>query len=124
MIGHAKVPIIKFVESSTQYQFDITINKLDGVHQLQEVKKALKVYPEMKYLIILLKYALKIRELNETYMGGVGSFLLFCLILTFLRQFRKQYQKEKRLEKLSEVTLGEFLLKILEFYAIKNDWTK
>jgi non-canonical poly(A) RNA polymerase PAPD5/7 len=33
-------------------------------------------YPEVKYLAICLKYFLKQRGLNETYEGGVGSFLL------------------------------------------------
>ena len=78
----------------------------------------------MKYLIFVLKYTLKIRDLNETYLGGVGSFLLFCMLLTFLREFRKQYLKENRLDKLQYVTLGEYLLKFFEYYSIRNDWSK
>ena len=46
------------------------------------------------------------------------------MILAFLREFRKQYLKEKRLDKLQYVTLAEYLLKFLEFYSIKNDWSK
>jgi len=31
LITHAKVPIIKFVESNTQINFDLSFNTLDGV---------------------------------------------------------------------------------------------
>lgn len=123
-ITHAKVPLIKFVEKSTQISFDISFNKEDGVKQLKEVEKGLKIYPEMKYLIYILKCMLRQRELHETYQGGIGSFLLFCMILTFLRAFRKNLAAEKRLNELENVTLGEYLLKFFEFYAIKNDWSK
>ena len=67
---------------------------------------------------------LRQRDLHEPYMGGVGSFLLFCMILAFLREFRKKYANENKLDDLENVTLGEYLLKFFEFYAIKNDWNK
>lgn len=47
----------------------------------------------MRYLIMVLKAILKLRDLNETYKGGIGSFLLFCMILTFLREYRKDLFK-------------------------------
>lgn len=31
LIAHAKVPIIKFVEIETQFHFDLSFNKLDGI---------------------------------------------------------------------------------------------
>jgi non-canonical poly(A) RNA polymerase PAPD5/7 len=56
---------------------------------------------------------LKQRELSETYSGGVGSFLLFCMIVCFLRECRRNKKN---------YTLGEYLLNYLEFYGIDN-WT-
>ena len=38
-----------------------------GIRQLDEVSKAIKIYPEYKYLILILKCILSQRDLNETY---------------------------------------------------------
>ncbi len=61
VIRHARVPIIKFVHSSSQIKFDLSVNKMDGVRHIKEFKRALKVYPELRYLIILIKCFLKQR---------------------------------------------------------------
>ena len=39
-----------------------------------------KIYPEIKPLMLLIKYALKQRDLNEIYKGGVNSFITFSLL--------------------------------------------
>jgi len=61
------------------------------------VLKALKEYPEIKALYLTLKFFLKIRNLNDTYSGGIGSYLLFCMILTYLREIRKDYFKADKI---------------------------
>ena len=75
----------------------------------------------MKYLVLILKCSLKQRDLNETYTGGIGSFLLFCLVLTFVREFRRKYLNEGKADLLKRVLLSEYLLKFLEFYGINFD---
>lgn len=71
----------------------------------------------MKQLIIILKCFLKQRDLNETYTGGVGSFLLFCLLLTFLREIRRDYIDQNREDDIPKILLSEYVLKFLDFYA-------
>lgn len=61
-----------------------------------------------------IKCMLKQRELSETYTGGIGSFLLFCMILAFLRECRKINKN---------YTLGEYILHFLAFYGVDN-WTE
>ena len=73
VIKNAKVPIIKVIEQNGMH-LDISFNKLDGVHHLKESKKAMETYPEMKYLIIILKIMLRQRNLHETFTGGIGFF--------------------------------------------------
>lgn len=58
-ITNAKVPIIKFVDAQTQLHFDCSFNKDDGLRQVQELQKAFEVYPEMKYLLMILKCMLR-----------------------------------------------------------------
>jgi non-canonical poly(A) RNA polymerase PAPD5/7 len=117
VIRSAKVPLIKLVETKTGYNFDISFNKLDGVKQIKEIHKGMSYYPEMRYLTILLKCFLKQRDLNETYTGGIGSFLLFCLILTFLREIKREYISQDRENEIPDILLSEYLLKFMDFYA-------
>ena len=43
-----------------------------------------KKFPELRPLILVLKAFLKSRQLNETFTGGVGSFLLTILVTSYL----------------------------------------
>ena len=117
VIRSAKVPLIKLVEKSTNLNFDLSFNKLDGVNQLKAVQKALDYFPEMKHMLMILKCFLKQRDLNETYTGGIGSFLLFCLILTYLREIRREYIHLGCEEDIYKMLLSEHLLKFFDFYA-------
>lgn len=124
MIKWAKVPLIKVVERSTQINFDISFNAFDGLKQIAATQSSLEIYPEMKYLILVLKAVLKQRDLNEPINGGVGSFLLFCLVLTFVREIKKDFIATDKREELKEMLLSEMLLKFFKFYAEDFDITK
>ncbi len=117
VIRSAKVPLIKLVEKNTNLNFDISFNKLDGVKQLKEIQKGLEYYPEMKHILMVMKCFLRQRDLNETYTGGIGSFLLFCLILTYLREVRREYVEAEAEEEVSKLLLSEHLSKFLDFYV-------
>ncbi len=117
IIKSAKVPLIKITEKTTNFNFDISFNKLDGVNQLREIQKGLECYPELKHLILILKCFLKQRELNETYSGGIGSFLLFCLLVTYLREIRREYIKQENEDEIPKLLLSEHLIKFFEYYA-------
>ena len=89
-IRKSKVPLIKLTKKEGNIQFDISVNKEDGIKQLAEVKKMGEYYPEFKYLFMVLKCMLKVRNLAETYSGGLGSFLLYCMLLAFLKEVHKK----------------------------------
>ena len=83
-IKHAKVPIIKIQEKSTNQNIDISFNRTNGIYCVKLVKTLLRKYPELKPLLLVIKAFLKCRELNETYTGGVSSFLLTMLVTSYL----------------------------------------
>lgn len=115
---HAKVPIIKFTHGPSQVDFDITFNELSGVQNAEEVKRVIEIHPEIKYLLMIMKLFLRQRKMNNTFTGGIGSFLLFCIILAFLRQYKKDvYYKDRDPKALENLSLSEYLLKFLNFYA-------
>lgn len=121
IIASAKVPIIKFVDTEHNFNIDISFNKMDGLFQTREVLKSFKIYPEIKPLVFVIKIYLRQRNMNETYTGGVGSFLLFCLILSFLREFKRNMLERRGIEELKSILLSEYLIKFLEFYGLNFD---
>jgi len=58
-VESAKVPLVKFKEKSSNIWFDISFNSKDGIRQITELQKAFKVYPELRYLIMIMKCILK-----------------------------------------------------------------
>lgn len=103
----ASVPILKFKDKSTGIYVDICFNTENGILGASIVKSYLSRYPEAKYLICVIKYFLKQRGLNDTYSGGVGSFLLFCLVIASIQQ-----HPSRKLDKnyFYRFTLGHFLV--------------
>ena len=83
-IKHAKVPIIKLRDKQTSINVDISFNRENGIYCVKLVKQLLKKYPELRPMLLVLKCFLKSRQLNETYHGGVSSFLLTMMVTSYL----------------------------------------
>ncbi len=83
-IKSAKCPIIKMTEKETGINLDISFNRENGPHCVKLVNKLNQKYPELRPLLLVLKCFLKSRQLNETYHGGVSSFLLTILVVSHL----------------------------------------
>ena len=83
-LKHTKVPLIKLRDKQTDINVDISFNRTNGIYCVKLVKFLQKKYPELRPLILILKSFLKSRQLNETYHGGVGSFLLTMLVTSYL----------------------------------------
>jgi non-canonical poly(A) RNA polymerase PAPD5/7 len=110
-IKSAKCPIIKLTDKQTGINVDISFNRENGIHCVHLVKQLMRKYPELKPLLLVLKCFLKSRQLNETYHGGVSSFLLTMLVVSHLQ---RQY---KRFGKHVEVDLGKHLIDFFELYG-------
>ncbi len=44
--------------------------------------RQLSRYPHLRPMVLILKYMLSQRELNDTYHGGIGSFMITLLCLS------------------------------------------
>lgn len=108
-IFSAQVPILKVTDTLTGLHLDISCNSRRGVSFTQEY---LKRYPEAKYIICVVKYFLKQRGLNETYTGGIGSFLLFCLVISLLQHHPAYTANVKK------YTLAHFLVQFFRVYGL------
>lgn len=80
-----KVPIIKVTETRTDLRIDISFNMVNGVKSAALIKEYLHEYPCLRYLAMVLKQFLLQRDLNEVWTGGIGSYSLILMIVSFLQ---------------------------------------
>ena len=114
-VFHARVPILKLRDQKTAIPVDICFNVDNGVEGVRMVRAYLDRYPEAKYLTCVLKYFLRQRGLNDTYSGGVGSFMLFCTVVAGLQEHRRTSSR------LKQYTLGHYFVHYLRFFGVEID---
>ena len=71
----------------------------------------LEELPFLRPVIMLTKYLLRINKLNDTFTGGIGSFLVFNMIYAYYQYLFKSRQIY------DDFNLGTFFLGFLKFYA-------
>ena len=77
---NAKVPIITGFYISTKIHVDISLFKKNGVDAAEIINKIIAIYPEIRPLMLLIKYVIRQRNLNQIYTGGISSFIIFTLL--------------------------------------------
>ena len=82
-------------------------NGLDCVHL---VKEYLHENELIEPLILVLKQMLKVWGFNDPYTGGLSSYALFLLIVSFL-------QAKQMPTLLQQINIGHTLLEFLKYYA-------
>lgn len=91
VISKAKVPILKYVDSVTRFPVDVSINMANGLEAAAVVRGFVEdavTGQATRTLMLLLKQFLVQRHLNEVFSGGLGSYSLLCMIVSFLKVFR------------------------------------
>ena len=73
------------------------------------IKEQLDIYPEIKPIFILLKRYFYVKNMNTSFEGGLSSYNLFLLILSFAKY--NDFSKNKI------INLGYFLIQFLEFFG-------
>ncbi|KAF7319151.1 hypothetical protein HMN09_00251500 [Mycena chlorophos] len=98
VIAKARVPIVKFVTSAEYGHFnvDISINQESGLASGQIINNFLQDFGSggtaglaLRALVLLTKLFLTQRQMNEVYTGGLGSYAVVCLCISFLQMHPK-----------------------------------
>jgi non-canonical poly(A) RNA polymerase PAPD5/7 len=118
VITTAKVPIIKFQEMKSRCYVDIAFEVNTGIENTKIVQSFLAQYPLLRPLTLVIKYYLKQNYLNDTWSGGIGSYTLVILIISYLQNHGKGK------ESVETDNLGELLIGFFEFYGRKFDYTE
>lgn len=115
VIENTRVPLVKFIHKPTQIAVDVCFNQKSGVQAATLMKRYMDAIPPLRPLTFVLKYFLASRGLNQPYTGGVGSFMLQMMILSFLQHREREAQHNRRPINYS---LGGILLEFFEYYSL------
>uniref|UniRef100_A0AAR2LXE0 Terminal nucleotidyltransferase 4A n=1 Tax=Pygocentrus nattereri TaxID=42514 RepID=A0AAR2LXE0_PYGNA len=118
ILDKATVPIIKLTDTKTEVKVDISFNVESGVKAACFIKENLKKYSVLPYLIFVLKQFLLQRDLNEVFTGGISSYCLILMAISFL-------QLHPRIDcKSSNINLGILLIEFFELYGRNFNYLK
>ncbi|KAF2167886.1 hypothetical protein M409DRAFT_53836 [Zasmidium cellare ATCC 36951] len=85
VVTRAKVPIIKFIDDRTSIKVDISFENDSGLRAIDTFLRWKEQYPEMPFLVVIIKQFLAMRGLNEVFGGGLGGFTIICLVVSMLQ---------------------------------------
>jgi DNA polymerase sigma len=95
----------------------INMNSNNELSSVLFIKKQLEEYPEIKPILRLLKRYFYTKKMNSSFEGGLSSYNLFLLILSFAK-----YQKYFNINQNQLINLGAFLIQFLEFFGKNFDF--
>ena len=108
---------------------DISLNQTNGVSAAKILNQYLDILPGSRQLIMVVKAFLSQRSMNEVYTGGLGSYAVICLVISFLQvRYRRRphlciadhfqvHPKLRRSEIDPEANLGTLLVEFFELYG-------
>ncbi|KAG7235256.1 hypothetical protein INR49_002861 [Caranx melampygus] len=118
VLDKATVPIIKLTDHETDVKVDISFNVETAVKAAQFIKSYLKKYTVLPPLIFVLKQFLLQRDLNEVFTGGISSYSLILMAISFL-------QLHPRIDtRRANINLGILLIEFFELYGRDFNYMK
>eukprot|EP00927_Polykrikos_kofoidii_P027623 TRINITY_DN24235_c0_g1_i1.p1 TRINITY_DN24235_c0_g1~~TRINITY_DN24235_c0_g1_i1.p1 ORF type:complete len:482 (+),score=67.63 TRINITY_DN24235_c0_g1_i1:116-1561(+) len=113
LIEFAKVPIVKMRSQKSGLRADVAFSQPDGIDTSKFIRERMKEYPQMKPLVLFLKYFLLQRGLHETYTGGMGSYLLCNVVLHFLQR----HPARRNTQHYAATSLGHYLYDFFKYWG-------
>ncbi|KAF7340984.1 Non-canonical poly(A) RNA polymerase PAPD5 [Mycena sanguinolenta] len=117
----ARVPIITFTSLPEfgSFNVDLGINNTDGPQAIAVVNEYLSKMPALRPLILIVKGFLSQRNLNSAAYGGLGSYAVICMCISFL-QLNPSKRPQDYIDKPMETeSLGALLADFMFYYGIE-----
>ncbi|XP_038070014.1 terminal nucleotidyltransferase 4A-like [Patiria miniata] len=114
VLDKASVPIVKLTDDLTKVKVDISFNMRSGIACAKLIEDFIRQYPRLPYLVFVLKQFLLQRDLNEVWTGGISSYSLILLAVSFLQM---HVQPEP-------INLGVQLIEFFELYGVNFNYFK
>ncbi|CAL4103414.1 unnamed protein product, partial [Meganyctiphanes norvegica] len=118
VLDRASVPIVKLTDRETDVKVDISFNMSSGVNSARLIKEYKSMFPALPKLVMVLKQFLLQRDLNEVFTGGISSYSLILMTVSFL-------QLHPRLDASQpDANLGVLLIEFFELYGRHFNYLK
>ncbi|XP_034947287.1 terminal nucleotidyltransferase 4B-like isoform X2 [Chelonus insularis] len=118
VLDKASVPIVKLTDKETEIKVDISFNMNNGVKSAELIKEYKRRFPVLDKLVMVLKQFLLQRDLNEVFTGGISSYSLILMTVSFLQLHPRQNAH------CGNPNLGVLLIEFLELYGRKFNYVK
>ena len=113
------VPIVKFLDKKTEVGVDIGFNHESESNAAEIIQAYIHTYPFLPKLMLVLKQFLTQRNLNEVFYGGISSYSLVLLLVSFL-QLHPRYAATDP----DTTNLGVLLMEFFELYGRHFNYMK
>lgn len=119
VIASAKVPLIKFVEPASRLCGDISFGVRNAMESVGLVKTYLGEFAAAKPLILVLKTLLHQNSLNVVHTGGLSSYAITLLVVSYLRvlQSTATDREKEALEELDGFAMGNAIVGFMKYFA-------
>ena len=112
------VPVIKFIDKITEVKVDICFNRTSGVTSAEVIIGFIQEFPILPKLVLLLKQFLTQRNLHEVFFGGISSYALVLLVVSFLQLHPRNSASDPN------ANLGVLLMEFFELFGRNFNYMK
>ncbi|KAL7536631.1 hypothetical protein ACHAXR_010918 [Thalassiosira sp. AJA248-18] len=118
VIEQTRVPLVKFTVAPYNIDIDVCFQQPNGPESAELMHRFMESMPPLRPLTFVLKYFLASRDINKPFTGGIGSYLLQLMIVSFL-QHRSREDMERNCGGAGmHFNLGSLLVDFLELYGV------
>lgn len=117
MLDGASVPIVKYTDRETKIKVDLSFNIQNGVQSAELIKVLKRDFAGLGKLVMVLKQFLVQRDLNEVFTGGISSYSLSLMCISFLQLHPRDIFHDR-------VNLGVLLLEFFELYGLSYNYSQ
>lgn len=122
IIETARVPLVKFTVAPYNLDIDVCFDQPHGPESADLMHRFMESMPPLRPLTVVLKYFLASREINKPFTGGIGSYLLQLMIVSYLQHRAREDVARNWGASGRHYNLGSLLLEFLELYGVDYNY--
>ena len=117
VIEHTRVPLVKFTVFPQMIDVDVCFDQPNGPESADLMHRFMESMPPLRPLTFALKYFLSSRDINKPFTGGIGSYLLQLMIVSFLQHRSREDASRGCGASGRHFNLGSLLVDFFELYG-------
>ena len=122
IIETARVPLVKFTVAPYNLDMDVCFDQPHGPESADLMHRFMESMPPLRPLTVVLKYFLASREINKPFTGGIGSYLLQLMIVSYLQHRAREDVARNCGASGKHYNLGSLLMEFLELYGVDYNY--